>query len=91
MADLNDYEIEEVLEGTPDLSDIVLAIINVETREGRQLSFSMYPVQDEKMSATVTDEEHGRENVMSGDLDKPVRVIPRRRVHTFTVTVEEKL
>jgi hypothetical protein len=86
MADLEDAV---PLEGTPDLSDLALVIMNAETSEGRQLSFAMYPDGMEKCSMTYTDAEYNREEIM-GD-GKVIRVIPRRWVHTFTVTIEEEL
>lgn len=86
MADLEDGV---PLEGTPDLSDLVIVIINAETREGRQLSFAVYPDGMEKMSMEVKEEEYAREEI-TGD-ERVVRVIPHRNVHQFTVTIEEVL
>lgn len=84
MADL---EAAVPLEGTPDLSDITMVIINVETREGRQLSFMLMPDEHEKMAMVYTSIERDPVEV-SGDA-QVIRTYPGLQLHQFAVQITE--
>lgn len=86
MPDLDDAV---PLEGTPDLSDLTMVIINAETREGRQLSFMLMPDEHEKMAMVYTSLERDPVEVHTGDRVEPVATYSGIQLHQFAVKIED--
>lgn len=82
MADLDDATI---LDEAPDLSDVVLITVNVETRDGGQYSFLM-GLEDEaqQMSLLLTTAEQDALEIR-GD-DHVIRTLPATQTHTIEIT-----
>lgn len=68
MADLDDAQ---PLQGEPDLSDLAMVILNIETRDGQQLSFLLAP--DEEVPGRMS-----MDHSLDGD--------SFTETHTFTIT-----
>jgi hypothetical protein len=88
MADLEDAT---PVEEEPDLSDLAMVIINVETREGRQLSFLLEPDDGFRLSLDYVLEDYDRLEVKVDEQEEPVRTLPARTIHNFKAQIEEVL